>query len=419
MIARPMRGEGCEAIVIGAGPYGLAVAAHLKERGVETRVFGEPMSFWRRNMPRGMFLRSPWGATHISDPHQALSLDRYIAARQLKRTEPLRLEAFIGYGEWFQARAVPDLDRRKIERVEAATDGFRVIVADGQAVNTARVVMAIGLANQGVRPQVFTRISEDLASHSSAHAGFEGFRGKRVAIVGRGQSACEFAVLLHEAGAETDVICRGPIHWLSYEASAAGDRPAWRGALRAKVSRLLATPSGVGPFPLNWMIEYPQFVHRLPSDIRNAFNAASLRAGAAGWLLPRFHGVKVLVGAEIESAVEREGRIELKCGTRTARYDHVLLATGYKTEIAKFGIFAPRLLDAIACRGGAPVLSAGFESSVPGLHFVGASAVSSFGPLMRFIAGTGFAARQVADAIAPRRMARRLGADVPESSLAA
>jgi hypothetical protein len=42
---------------------------------------------------------------------------------------------------------------------------------------------------------------------------------------------------------------------------------------------------------------------------------------------------------------------------------------------------------------GYPVLTAGFEASLPGLHFVGASAARSFGPLMRFVAGTGYAAR--------------------------
>jgi cation diffusion facilitator CzcD-associated flavoprotein CzcO len=273
MIARSTRGSGCDVVVIGAGPYGLAVAAYLKDRGGDSRVFGEPMSFWRRNMPKGMFLRSPWAATDIADPHRMLTLDAYMAAR--------------------------------------------------------------------------------------------------------------------------------------------------RAALRAKLSGLLATPSGVGPFPLNWMIEFPHLVHRLPADVRDAFNTASLRAGAAGWLRPRFHGVRVMAGAEIEGAVEKQGRIEVKIGRRSASYDHALLATGYKTDIAKLGILAPSLLNAIACRDGAPVLSGSFESSVPGLHFVGANAVASLGPLMRFIAGTRFAARQVAGAIAVRSMTPRPRHDEPESSLAA
>jgi cation diffusion facilitator CzcD-associated flavoprotein CzcO len=418
MSTRFTPGNSCEVIVIGAGPYGLAAAAHLKDRGVDTRVFGEPMSFWRRNMPKGMFLRSPWGATDISDPHQALSLGAYIKARRMPRIEPLPLETFVGYGEWFQARAVADLDRRRVERVEPAANGFRVITTDGDAVNAGRIVVAMGLAQQAFRPEVFVQIADTLTSHSGDHDGFERFRGKHVAVVGRGQSACESAVLLREAGADVDLICRGPIHWLSY-AMGTPAAPAWQAAARAKLSGLLATPSGVGPFPLNWMVEFPHLVRRLPADMRSAFNAASLRAGAAGWLLPRFHGIQVMAGAEIDDAIEKAGRIELKFGRRSASYDHVLLATGYKTEIAKLGIFAPHLLNAVACRDGAPLLSGSFESSVPGLYFIGASAVASLGPLLRFIAGTRFAARRVADATVSSKTARRPYRDESESNLAA
>src|SRR5271170_5952699 len=117
---------GCEAAVIGAGPYGLAAAAHLRARGVATRVFGEPLSFWRRHMPLGMKLRSPWSASSIADPAGALSLDAFVAARGLARIEPLPLETFLEYGDWLQPRVAPDLERKKIVRIEAAGRGFRL-----------------------------------------------------------------------------------------------------------------------------------------------------------------------------------------------------------------------------------------------------------------------------------------------------
>jgi FAD-dependent urate hydroxylase len=404
MAAHSARSNVCDTIVIGAGPYGLAVAAHLKERGVDTRVFGEPMAFWRRNMPKGMFLRSPWRATHISDPHGALTLDAYLSAKGVARTEPLPLETFIGYGEWFQAHAVPDLDGRTVEMIERTSNGFRAITADDEAVTAARIVVATGLAHQAFRPQLFADVPAALVSHSSDHNNFEPFRGKRVAVIGRGQSACESAVLLREAGAEVDILCRRPIHWLAFATGVRSGGSPWYAGATARLSAILATPSGVGPFPLNWMVEIPGVVHRLPDDIRTAFNAASLKAGAAGWLRPRFDGVRVIAGSQLSSAAEKAGRIELTIERRPSVYDHVLLGTGYKIEIAKAGIFAPSLLGAISCRDGAPVLSRGFESSVPALHFVGASAVASFGPLMRFIAGTRFAAREVARAIAAPRM---------------
>src|SRR5271154_4023028 len=123
MIARSIERNGPEVVVIGAGPHGLAVAAHLRSRGVATHTLGESMSFWRRHMPKGMKLRSPLGATDISDPDKALSLETYVKSQGGALVEPLPIEEFIGYGEWFQARAVANLDRRTVARLEARANG--------------------------------------------------------------------------------------------------------------------------------------------------------------------------------------------------------------------------------------------------------------------------------------------------------
>jgi cation diffusion facilitator CzcD-associated flavoprotein CzcO len=397
MIVRSIETNGCDTIVIGAGPYGLAVAAHLKARGVAIRVFGDPMSFWRRNMPQGMKLRSPWGATSIADPADAFSLDAYIKAQGVQRVEPLPLETFVDYGAWFQSQAAPDMDHRMVARIEMAGDRFRVATADGETIAAKRVVVAMGLANQHFRPAVFAGAPAALVTHTFDHAGFDLFHGKRVAVVGRGQSACETAALLSEAGAQPRLICRGPIRWLG-----TGElSTSWRRRAKARLSPVLAAPSAVGPFPLNWLVEAPSLVHRFPEELRMSVNASSLRAAAAGWLAPRFGGVGVTAGVEIVDWAQRGEQIEVKLDNGAALFDHVVLATGYKIDIAKLGVFAPELLAAIACRDGSPTLSAGLESSVPGLHFAGASAVFSFGPLLRFIAGSHFAAREIARVIAP------------------
>jgi cation diffusion facilitator CzcD-associated flavoprotein CzcO len=353
MIVRSIEGKGCDAVVIGAGPYGLAVAAHLRARGVATRAFGQPMSFWRRNMPRGMKLRSPWGATDIADPAKALSLDAYVKGRGIARQEPLPVEVFVGYGDWFQSRAVPDLDRRMIARIEAAANGFVVTAADGEIVPARRVVIATGLAKQQFRPAAFATAPPELVTHTSDHDSFDGFRGKRVAVIGRGQSACETAALLGEAGAEPEIVCRGPIRWLD----AGGEFASWRQALFTRLSAMLAAPSAVGPFPLNWLVEAPNLVRLLPDDLRAAFNAASLRPGVAGWLRPRFGGVRVTSGVEIIDAQPRGEAIEIKFADGSAAFDRIVLATGYKIDIARLGVLAPGLLSAIARRDGSPVLS--------------------------------------------------------------
>ncbi|HUZ67056.1 MAG TPA: NAD(P)-binding domain-containing protein [Beijerinckiaceae bacterium] len=392
----------CEVAVIGAGPYGLAVGAHLKAAGVETRVFGDAMSFWRKNMPKGMYLRSPRRATSISDPNRALTLDAYSGCRVAPAEEQVPVETFVDYGLWFQSRSAPDLDRRVVARVAASPRGFVLTLLDGEAISARRVVMATGLEKQHVIPAAFERLPAELASHTVAHADLTVFRGKHVAVVGRGQSAIESAVLLHEAGAEVETISRGAIRWLG-GAHAAGRRR----AIRGWVGEALAAPSAVGPFPLNWIAETPGLIHRAPQAARARFNERCLRAAAAGWLRPRFLGVKENSGGAIVAATVEGDRVALQLNNGRVVFDHVLLATGYAIDIAKPGILAPDLLDAVVRREGSPILSTGFESSVPGLHFVGASAVASFGPLMRFIAGSGFAARSVTRVVARTQVAAR------------
>ena len=396
MSNRSARGDDCEVIVIGAGPYGLAAAAHLAERGVATLVFGEPMSFWRHNMPQGMKLRSPWCATHIADPRGDLSLDAFIAARGLPRREPLPLETFVDYGMWFQRAAVPDIDPRMIARLESAGDGFRAETMDGARLHARRVVIATGLARQAFRPAAFADVPAELASHASEHSDLGIFRGRRVAVVGRGQSACESAALLHEAGADVELICRGDVHWLGGSARPGRAAFEW-------LRKRLASPAGVGPFPLNWLAERPDIAHAMPGEMRARFNARCLRPGAAAWVRPRLDGVRVVAGERIHSAVAAGERIALMLDRGTAVFDHVLLGTGYRIDVARTGILDAALLAAVECRGGAPILGAGFESSVPGLHFVGASAVASYGPLMRFIAGAGFAARELTKRVLGQR----------------
>ncbi len=401
-MARGTPSDDCEVAVIGAGPYGLAAAAHLRSAGVSTRTFGRPMSFWREHMPKGMRLRSPWIATHIADPGKRFSLDVFAGQNALEPQDQLPLERFLQYGDWFQRQAVPELDSRAVVRVEHAAPGFHLVLEDEDGVRARRVVVATGLANQEYRPPQFAGFDQALVSHACEHADLDQWRGKRVAVVGRGQSACESAALLREAGAEVDLICRGEVRWVGRPAGEADNDRDWRWRLRA----LLQAPSAVGPFPWSWLNELPGIERRLPGTLRARIGARSLRAAAAGWLMARLNGVQVLAGRTIRN-VSRQGQriaVELDEGVRS--YDHVLLGTGYRIDIAKLGILSDELLGRIARRGGSPILAAGLESSVPGLHFLGSSAVESHGPLLRFIAGAGYAARSVTrSALAHRRWA--------------
>lgn len=380
----------CEVAVIGTGPYGLSIAAHLAQAGVSTRVFGQPMSFWRDHMPKGMRLRSPWRATHISDPDRAMSLDAFAIEHNTAIGEPLSLERFIAYGTWFQQRALPDVDRRTVQLLEAAGSGFQMTLAGGEICAASRVVIATGLANQEFRPAAFQDLPAALVSHTCEHADFAPFRGKHVAVVGRGQSACELAVLLAEAGAEVELICRDEIRWLGATANEARTQksaPSLREALSA--------PSAVGPFPLDWLVELPAAVHRMPPGLRDWFTKRCLKAGAAGWLKPRFGAIKCLSGRAIVAAHCRGHRIALDLDNGSRAFDHVVLGTGYRIDLARIHFLSPQLAGRIACTDGSPLLRAGFKSSVPKLHFAGSYAVRSFGPLMQFIAGAPYTARAI------------------------
>lgn len=380
----------CRVTVIGAGPSGLSVTAHLRGAGVETRTFGDTMSFWRGHMPAGMKLRSSWGASNFSAPGGRFSLDEFASTGAIKRDGPIPLQDFISYGQWFQRQTAPGVDPRKVVRVARSGDGFEIALEDGEIFDSRQVVMATGLLNQEFFPEVFRGIPREFLSHTAQHIDLGTFKGRRVTVIGRGQSATESAALLAESGADVEMICRGPIHWIGSEAKKHG-----------LVSRLRA-PSGVGPFPLDWLVEIPGAVRLWPHDLRTLFAKRCLRPAAAGWLSPRMGGVRINAGREITQVSVKNGAVVLHLddGSRSLA-DHVLLATGYVLDISKPGILAPELIERIRYQAGTacPALSAHLESSVPGLYFTGSSAVPSHGPLLRFVAGVGYAARSIAKGV--------------------
>src|SRR6266849_4881057 len=245
----------CQVAIVGAGPYGLSAAAHLRTvKGLEVRVFGESMSFWERQMPAGMLLRSYWEGSHISDPHGDLTLDEYQRARGVQLPRPVRLDDFINYGQWFQRKAVPELDGRCVTRIEASSKCFRLMLEDGESVLAQRVVIATGIASFARRPYQFSAVPRELASHSSEHRDFSRFARQRVVVVGGGQSALESAALLHESGAAVEVIVRAPrVYWRRY-----GTRlHTWLHPQANPVRWILYPPSDVGPPGRNWIVDTP------------------------------------------------------------------------------------------------------------------------------------------------------------------
>jgi hypothetical protein len=383
----------CQVAIIGAGPYGLSAAAHLRAAQTDVHVFGKPMDFWRNAMPQGMLLRSPWRHCHISDPHDAFTLDRFARTGGLQPAANVPLERFLRYGEWFQRRLVPNVDRRMVTRIRRTERGFLLLLGDGDTCEAQRVVVATGLAHHKRRPPQFDELPRELASHASEHNDFGLFASHRVAVIGGGQSALESAVLLRETGAEVEVIARGPcVHWLG--AGNGGD-DLLRRTIRPVVRRFVPPPH-IGPFPLNCILERPDLFRLAPAEVRRTMAQRALRPAAASWLLPRAVGLRITTGVSVASATPRGSRMILKLDDGSERsVNHALLATGYRFDVSQYPFLPPDLVPEIRSVRGSPVLSKAMESSIPGLHFIGVAAAESFGPLMRFVSGTGYCSRNL------------------------
>jgi cation diffusion facilitator CzcD-associated flavoprotein CzcO len=382
--------------IIGAGPYGLAAAAHLHAaNGLDIRVFGEPMSFWERQMPHGMMLRSPYVASNIADPEQELTLDSYGSARGKPLERPVGLEQFVDYGRWFQSQAFPTLDMRQVTSVDA-NGAFRLELADGEAVHANRVVVAAGIMPFAWAPPQFRDLPAELASHSSEHRDLSPFAGRRVIVVGGGQSALESAALLHEAGADVEVLVRAErIYYL---------RRVPRLHRLGPLTSFLFAPAEVGPAGISRLVSAPAWYRRFPRKLQDRMTVRSLRPAGAAWLHPRLRDVPITLDKTVVSARVAGDQVELELDDRTRRVcDHVLLATGYRVDINKYPFLPKRLLNRITQIGGYPKLTTGFESSVDRLYFMGAPSAWSYGPLMRFVAGTEFAAPTLTRAVLGKR----------------
>jgi len=384
----------CDVAIVGAGPYGLAAAAHLTQvSGLDVRLFGEPMSFWQWHMPEGMLLRSPWTGSHIADPQNHLTLDTYrLQLGNPRLAEPIPLADFVAYGQWFYKQAGLASDYRSVIRIALAPDGYQVVLEDGETILAKRVVVAAGIQPFARRPRVFEGLPSSLVSHASEHRSLAKFARKEVLIVGGGQSAIESAALLSEAGAKVEVVIRRPsIHWLG--------RHNW---LQAKgIAWLFYGSGGIGQAGVSLIVQRPNLFRRLPRVLQDLWGARAVRPAGAGWLRPRVQSVTFSMSRYVEAARTEGDRLRVQLDDRTERRaDHLLLGTGYRINVAQYPFLAPAVLRRIELADGYPRLTDGFESTSPGLHFLGAPAAWSFGPLMKFVAGTEFAAQNLSQRIA-------------------
>ena len=382
-------------VIVGAGPYGLSLAAHLSAAGIGFRIFGTPMAFWAAIARGGRerYLKSTSIGTNISVPRPGFSFPQWSRDRGLEDFEPCSMQQFTDYGLWVQQQCVPQLEQRDVAHIRKDGAHFHLTLEDGETLRAARVVLATGLACFDSLPEPFASLPAELCTHTTHVKSFTGFAGKAVAVIGAGQSALEAAALLHEAGARPTLIAREErLRWMN---RVPRERPL--------IQRLRSPLSGLGSGPRAWLLTHvPGAVHHLPDDMRTRFVSNHLPAEGAWWLRARVEGrVEVLTQVGVTSARADGGADGAGCvlglsdGTQR-RFDHVLAGTGFRVDMDRVAFLDPALRGQIARIMGSPRLDAHFETSVEGLHVIGPASAMSFGPLFRFVVGAPHAARTVA-----------------------
>lgn len=407
-----------ETAIVGAGPYGLSIAAHFRARGISFRIFGRPMDSWVAHMPKGMKLKSDGFASNIYDPDAKFTLKDFCADRGIKYADmgnPVGLATFGDYGLAFRDRMVPELEDKMVVSVERSASGsFLLRLDDGEEVKARRVVLAVGITHFAYVPQNMAHLPPQFLSHSYNHHDLAQFKGRSVVVLGAGSSAIDLAGLLRDADADVQLVARATTLKF-HTAPRPGKRRSWW-------QRLRHPDSGLGPgMKSRFFSDAPALFHYLPEDLRLKLVRKTLGPSAGWFAKDKVMGrVPLVLGQNVERAEIQDGKVRLYLrgtdgATREIVTEHVIAATGYKVDTERLAFLNPEIRSKLKCVKGTPVLSSNFESSVPGLYFVGIAAANSFGPVMRFAFGAGFAARRLTQTMV--RSLARTPAKVPASHM--
>lgn len=382
-----------EVIIVGAGPYGISLGLHLKARGIGFRVFGPAMHTWLKTMPTGMDLKSEGYASTIGDP-SGKSLATFCSDHGLPYRPvalPVPLSTFGAYGVECYRRLQSDSDPRQVSHIATDSSGYRVVLEDGEELSSKKVVVATGISHFAFVPDQFGKVDSAFVSHSSAYSDLSGLAGKALLVVGAGASATDLAVLAAEAGANVTLTCRKDILW---------NQP--RSEKRSFYERIRWPESCMGPGVRSCLYEKsPLAFKTLPSSTRDKI-AREFAGPAAGWPIhERFDkAVSVLAHSQITSMQEMGSKLQVEIQDQSSQFqrlevDQLICATGYHSDLTRLKFLAPEVREKVGVINGSPVLSANFESSSRDLYFLGKPSALTFGPLMRFVCGTEYAAKRL------------------------
>jgi cation diffusion facilitator CzcD-associated flavoprotein CzcO len=354
-------------LIVGAGPYGLSTAACAKRMGIDPVLVGEPMGFWRRNMPEGMLLRS--GIDWQLDPFQEYTFQGYLRDRGMLESDvtPIPVELFVEYGEWFREAYGLEVRPTLVEELCADDDHrFEAKLSDTEAIVADNVVAAPGVAYfANVPEEVVRSLDPARYSHTCTLTRFEDLRADRVLIVGGRQSAFEWAALISEqVGAEVHVVHDH-------------ETPAFEASDWSFVDGLI-----------DKTLETRGWFRHLPPEEREAISKRFWSEGRLKlepWLAERVARGNITDWPRthvVEYRQEAMGEIVASLSNdRELVVDHVVLATGYRVRIPAVPYLArSHLARDLHTVDGCPVLDEDFQSNIAGLFFTGFTAARDFGP---------------------------------------
>lgn len=397
----------CDVTVVGAGPYGLSVAAHLRGLGIDCRIIGHPMATWKSKMPKGMLLKSAGFASNLSDPEQAYTLRQFCAESGRPYGDldvPIPLETYSAYGVAFQKRLLPDLENEELVSLSRIPEAFELRMKSGQFFRTRKIVIATGLNYFRHVPSLLSDLPNDKLSHAADVHDLQRFEGQRVAVIGSGASAIDIAVLVNEARGDVQLISRKPTLIFSGRWGGSGAHPLLR--------PLVYPVSGIGPgwrhrlfADMPWIFRYFPDSYRL----RMAETFPSPSAGVS--MKERAASTRTHLGCSLQEARVSKHGVQLRLvsmdgNTQVVEADHVIAATGYRADVHRLPFLSPVLVEQLYLIGKTPRLSVNFESSVPGLYFVGHASTMTFGPVMRFVFGADYTSHKISRHLASVRFGR-------------
>ncbi|MBP7963298.1 MAG: NAD(P)-binding domain-containing protein [Caldilineaceae bacterium] len=378
-------------LIIGAGPFGLSLAAQAQIQGVDYTILGKPMEFWRANMPEGMYLRSAsdW---HL-DPVNIHTIEAFLAeqGKTPADVEPLSLDFYLSYARWFREQkriSITEHYAKQVDRVESG--GFLVTLENGESITAAKVAVALGFSAFKHEPaEMVDLLPPNRYAHTCDFVDFAPIRGKRCLILGGRQSAFEWAALLNEAGA-------AQVHISHRHDSPAFEEADW---------------SWVNPL-VDAMVDNPGWFRHLSDAEKDKINHrlwAEGRLKVEPWLEDRVMTPTTTLWprTRLTGCVENaDGSLDVVLAAvdgsdeRHLRVDQVILATGYKVHIDRVRCLNQgNLLTELATRNGFPVLDEHFQTNIPGLFITSLPAAQDFGPFFGFTISVRTSARLIGQAL--------------------